>query len=103
MSAKRQRRVAGDIVEILLPDGFYGYALTLEEATYAIYDLHSKTRQRPPEIVSQPILFRVAVMDQAVKKGRWLIIGHATLTPELSVLPPKFIQDPIDLESVQHL
>lgn len=49
MSAKRQRRVVGDIVEILLPDGFYGYAITLEEATYAIYDLHPKTRQRPPE------------------------------------------------------
>jgi len=34
-------------------------------------------------------------MDSAVKKGRWVVIGHVGLSPELEVLPPKFIQDPI--------
>lgn len=94
-TAKRQKRVIGDIVEIPLQDGFNAYGVTLGEATYAFYDLHAKNRQNLELIVGRPILFRVAVMDSAVKKGKWLIIGRTELTPELSKLPPKFIQDSI--------
>ena len=93
--AKRQKRLVGDVVEIPLSDGFKAYAITLDDATYAFYDLRVKERPELQEIISCPILFRVAAMSSAVKRGRWIVIGHSKLTPELQVLPPKFIQDPI--------
>jgi hypothetical protein len=49
-----------------------------------------------PEILASQILFRLAVMNHAVKAGRWPVIGHEPLKGEMLILPPNFIQDPID-------
>jgi hypothetical protein len=94
-TTKRQKRVVGDVIEIPIADGFYAYAITLSEATYGFYDLRVKKRPSLALITSCTILFRVAVMDSAVTKGRWVVVGHSKLSPEQEVLPPKFIQDPI--------
>jgi hypothetical protein len=46
-------------------------------------------------IIRSRVLFLVAVMDSAVKTGKWVVVGHSNLPPELATLPPKFIQDAI--------
>jgi len=92
---KRQKRVVGDVVEIALGEGFHAYGITLREATYGFYDLRVNHRPSIDQIMTRPVLFRLAVMDSAVKNGRWTIIGHAKLSPELEILPPKFIQDAV--------
>ena len=40
------------------------------------------------------ILFRIAVMNHAVKTGRWPVIGHEPLKGEMLILPSKFMSRP---------
>jgi hypothetical protein len=93
--AKRQKRTLGDVVLIDLGDGLYGYARTLEEALYAFYDCHTKQVLPVDEIVRRPVLFQVAVMDHAVKSGRWKVLGNVALDGALLNPPARFIQDPL--------
>jgi Immunity protein 26 len=93
---KRHKRRVGDVVEIDLGDGFHAYARILNEASFAVYDCRCDTELPLAEILKRPVLFRLAVMDWAVKKGRWKVIGGSPLEGCFSILPPKFIQDPID-------
>jgi hypothetical protein len=93
---KRQRRRAGDVVRIDLGAGFHTYARVLLDASFAFYDCRRVGEASLPEILASQILFRIAVMNHAVKTGRWPVIGHEPLKGEMLTLPPKFIQDPID-------
>jgi hypothetical protein len=95
---KRQQRNIGDVVKIDLGDGFHSYARVLQDASFAVYDCRTQDDLPMVQILFNPILFWVAVMDSAVKKGRWTIVGSAPLEPSLVVPPPKFIQDPMDKE-----
>jgi hypothetical protein len=93
---KRQRRRAGDVVRIDLGAGFHTYARVLPDPLVAFYDCRRVGEASLPEILSTQILFRLAVMNHAVKAGRWPVIGHEPLKAEMLILPPNFIQDPID-------
>lgn len=93
---KIQKRNLGDIVRIDLADGFLSYARVLKEATFSVYDCHTLEELPIVEILARPILFQVAVMDWAIKKARWIIVGNVPLESSLAILPPKFIQDSID-------
>jgi hypothetical protein len=93
---KRQRRKAGDVVRIDLGAGFHTYAHVLLDASVAFYDCRLVGEASLPEILASQILFRIAVMNHAVKTGRWPVIGHEPLKGAMLVLPPKFIRDPID-------
>jgi hypothetical protein len=93
---KRQKRKVGDVLCINLEDGSHAYARVLDEATFAVYDLRTMREPSVEEIIACPILFRVAVMDWAVTKRRWVIIGQEPLDGTLVHLPPKFIQDTIN-------
>jgi hypothetical protein len=94
--AKKQERRVGDVVRIGLDDSHHGYARVLPEASFAVYDYYGAEDLSLAELTKLPILFRVAVMDWAVKKGRWTSIGNAPLEPSLLALPPKFIQDKVN-------
>jgi hypothetical protein len=91
---KRQRRKAGDVVRIDLGAGFHTYAHVLHDASFAFYDCRLVGEASLPEILASQILFRIAVMNHAVKTGRWPVIGHEPF--EGAMLSPKFIQEPID-------
>jgi hypothetical protein len=91
--AKPQKRTLGDVVLIDLGDGFCGYARTLDDASYAFYDCHTKDVFSVGEIVSCPILFQVAVMDHAVKSGGWEVLGNVPLDGALLSPSARFIQD----------
>jgi hypothetical protein len=98
---KRQRRRAGDVVRIDLGAGFHTYARVLPNPSFAFYDCRLVGEASLPEILASPILFRIAVMNHAVKTGRWPVIGHEPLNGAILCLPPKFIQDPIDKTPLQ--
>jgi hypothetical protein len=92
---KLSKRMHGDVVRIAFGDGQYTYARVLEEASYAIYDLRTTEDVPIDQVVARPVLFYVAVMDQALKRGRWAVIGNLPLSGELLNPPPRFIQDPL--------
>lgn len=83
----------GDIVKIDLGDGLHCYARVLEEGLFAFYDCRVREERTIEQIIASPILFQVPVMDYAVKRGRWSIVGNAPLTDSLKNPPPRFIQD----------
>jgi hypothetical protein len=93
--AKRKKRIVGDVLKILLGDGTHVYACVLPDASYAFYDSRGTEEMAVELIANRPILFIVAVMDYAIKEGRWPVVGHISFDDE-PVLPPKFIQDPVD-------
>ena len=91
--AEVQGRVAGDIVRIDLGDGFHTYARVLSEALFAFYDGRITDKLSIDQIIALPILFQVPVMDHAVKRGRWVVVGNAPLDDTLLNPPPRFLQD----------
>lgn len=100
---KRQRRTIGAIVEVDLGDGHYTYARILDEASFAIYNLHSTSKVSDiTAIISRPILFIVAVYDYVITQGTWLKIGSAPLEEHLRILPMQFIQDALRPEFFSH-
>ena len=101
MKAKSQKRVIGDIVKINLGDGFHVYARVLAEASFAFYDNRVAEALPIDRIVASPILFWVAVMDYAVKRGRWVVIGNAPIDDSLLNPPPTFIQDALKKDFFQ--
>jgi hypothetical protein len=93
--ARLRKRAIGDIVKIPLGDGTHTYARVLPEASLAFYDSRETKELAVEDVIKNPILFFVAVMHHAIKKGRWPIVGHVALNDDLQV-PPRFIQDALD-------
>lgn len=93
MSRKNQKRVVGDIIKVSLHDGFHAYACVLREATVDFYDCRTKDELGVENIIHRPNLFQVAVMDSAIKKGLWRVIGHPSANKNMRQILPKFMQD----------
>jgi hypothetical protein len=93
MKTKRQRRREGDVVKISLGEGLHSYARVLPHAVLAFYDCFTHEELPLDRILSCPVLFKVPVMDSAVKSGRWPVVGSAPLEPELLKPPAYFMQD----------
>ena len=94
---KRQQRTIGSFVKIPIDSTYHTYARILRDASFAFYD--SRTKEDISDlskIASSPILFIVAVFNDAVTRGRWVKVGKLRLEPHLLKLPPKFIRDSID-------
>jgi len=92
---KLKKITVGDVIEIPLGDGTHIYARVLPGASCAFYDWRA-TEELPIEhAIRLPKMFFAAVMDFAVKEGRWPIVGHVPLDDRI-VPPPKFIQDPLN-------
>ncbi|MFD2162265.1 immunity 26/phosphotriesterase HocA family protein [Paradesertivirga mongoliensis] len=89
----RQQRTVGAFLKINLPNGKFGYARILKEASYAIYDLTTYEVVDVNEIAKHNVLFFVAVYDDVVTSGRWEKIGKRPLEEQFFGLPMKFIQD----------
>lgn len=96
MKLKKQKRNEGDIVEIDLGDGTRSYGRVLPSPLMAFYNLRAKDTLTLDAIVRAPILFKVDVMNYAIKDRIWPVIGHMPLTPELKESPRFFKKDPIN-------
>lgn len=94
--AKRQKRVPGDVVRVDLGSGIHTYARVLNEAQFAIYDCKTEQELGVDAIVASRILFFVAVMDYAVERGMWMVVGHVPLEGALLSPPPRFMQDALN-------
>ena len=95
---KLKKITVGDVLEIPLGDGAHIYARVFPGASYGFYDWRT-TEELPIEhVIRLPILFFAAVMDSAVKEGRWQIVSHVPLDDRI-VPPPKFIQDSLNPNS----
>lgn len=79
----RQKRVEGDVVEIPLGRDDFGYGIVLRKPLMAFFDLRTNKRPTIDEIVSRPIVWRIWVMNYAVIKGNWKIVGNVPLSPAL--------------------
>ena len=87
---KKQRRKVGDIVSISLTDGKRCFAMILPIAD-AFFDILVDSNAEPiiEDIIRRPVLFQIPVMNYAVTKGIWTIVGHVEPPPSL-LEPPKF-------------
>jgi hypothetical protein len=98
MPDKVRRRInlrEGDFVQIDLGGGQACYGRVLKNPLMAFYDLLAAKPIAIEDVGVQPVLFRIWVMNYAVKKGRWPIIGHLPLERDL-LEPPRFFKvDPI--------
>jgi hypothetical protein len=95
MRKKTQKRTIGDVVQVPLEDGWHSYAQVLPEASFAFYDARVESDLPVDDIVKRPILFIVPVMEYAVKKGGWPIVGHV-MPGQVVKSPPRFIQDALN-------
>lgn len=98
LNYRRQQRAAGAFVKIQIDKEYHTYARILTDASFAFYDIKKAEDIDDLEwIAAQPVLFVVAVYNDAVTKGRWPKIGKLPLEDRLMRHPPQFIQDPINL------
>lgn len=87
---KRLHIKEGDIFSIMLSDNTYCYGRVLKNPYYAFYNLNSKVQIIDLNlIVSSSILFKLAVMNYALKSDNWEIIGNLPLPDSLKE-PPIF-------------
>lgn len=91
---RRQKRVVGDMVCIPLSEGRKAYALILPLAD-VFFDFIAVGDDTPSAevIVTKPVLFQVPVMNYAVTKGIWKVIGHVDPPTHLLEAPKFFKQD----------
>jgi hypothetical protein len=93
--AKRQERVPGSILAIDLGDGTFSYARMLAHSSVAFYDMRTTgLTSHIEEILYKPILFIAVPYSFAIERGRWKIIGHEPLEPNLQVLPHQLTLTP---------
>ena len=89
------RRREGDILRIDLGDGRHSYAQVAPEPVVVFFH-GTCTADLPPESVARlPVLFRLWVMNHAVTRGRWPVVGRHSLAAENAVEPFFFKQDAI--------
>ena len=95
MASKRIRRRPGDIVKISLGDGRHSYAQVADEPLIVFFDGAFAEEPSPDRVMDLPVLFRIWVHNDAVKKGLWPVIGNQPVAPENAAEPYFYKQDPI--------
>jgi hypothetical protein len=92
---KRVRRREGDIVKIDLGDGRHSYAQVSYDPLIVFFE-GTFTEDVPLGDVAQlPVLFRVWVHNDAIKKGLWPVVGNQPLSAENAAEPYFYKQDAI--------
>jgi hypothetical protein len=93
----RKKAHPGSLIEIDLRDGIFAYGQMVGKAQYAFFDYFGPSLQS--EVLGSlgacKVVFVLAVMDSAVKSGRWKIVGFSELRPELKMPRSYFMQDAI--------
>lgn len=93
MSPKFQKYSVGGVVKVLLGDGRHTYGQMTGDAEIAFFDARTKDDLTVGDIVSRPVLFRIAIDSYAITKSVWLKIGKAPLSDELKIPQKMYIQD----------
>lgn len=96
-----QRRTVGAVLAVPLGDGTQVFALTLPEADFAFLDTRSNDPDPPADLLSRPVLFRVAVHKSAWAAGRWPRVAKVPVPAHLLRPQAKFIQDALHPEKFE--
>jgi len=96
MAKVRGRGKVGDVLKIDLGNGVFGFGRILDSPLMGFYDLQSREAVSIVDVVKSPMLFRVWVMNYAVKSDNWEILGNLPLEDALKVKPRFFKQDPLN-------
>ena len=86
---RRKKWQAGNVVEIKLADGSFSYGLILEEPLIAFSKAIFNQRQIISEKIFEEIAFQLMVMNSAIGKNGWPIIGDLPVN-KLSIGNIKF-------------
>ena len=90
---KRVQRRAGDVLKINLGNGRHSYAQVSCDPLIVFFD-GAFTNDGPlSHVTALRVLFRVWVHDDAIKTGRWRVVGHKPLTAENAAEPFFYKQD----------
>jgi hypothetical protein len=92
---KRVRRRVGDILKINLGDGLHSYGQVAEDPLIVFFDGAFGEALSPEQAIALPVLFRIWVHNDAVKKGIWEVIGNLPLAPRNAVEPFFYKQDAV--------
>jgi hypothetical protein len=89
------KRRAGQFVRINLYNGYFAYGYEINHGSVAVLDIMTSDSLSPADIISQPRLFTVGVLNTGFVK--WKKIGYVDLETSQRKRPDKFIQDSGDL------
>jgi hypothetical protein len=89
----RVRRREGDVLKIALGDGRHSYAQVSGDPLVVFFEGAFTDDLPLSRVPHLPVLFRIWVHDDAIKKGVWPVIGNQPLTPENEAEPFFYKQD----------
>lgn len=90
---KGQKRISGSVVRVPLDGDLYGYGLVLDEPLIAFFDIRASVEQPLDDIVASPVLFKLWVMNSAITRGRWEVVGKVGVPEEMRQSPVFFKKD----------
>lgn len=99
--ARRKKWEPGNVVEIRLDDGSFSYGLIIEEPLVAFAGATFTTRPEISPSLFNEVAFQVWVMDSAIGKNGWPIIGDVQLN-DLSIPCAKFYRYDIMSKNFYH-
>jgi hypothetical protein len=74
----------GTIFEIPLDDGSFAYGMVIKRPLAAFFNLAVNQRPSLEYILSQPVAFRVWIMDSSLGSRGWKTIGNRSVPSELA-------------------
>lgn len=88
---KHVRRIEGSIVKIPVAAGKVAYGLILKEPLVAVFDrqFDEKESLDLQVLLDTPIAFELMVMNYAITRGRWVVVGRVAV-PDHFQTPPAF-------------
>lgn len=98
---KRQRWSVGFIVKIPLLHNQHSYGQLLSQGSIAVFDIITDKELEISKIIKNDLLFIVTIYSDVIPSGRWLKMSKAEINQQLSTLPMKFIQDPLDSDAFE--
>lgn len=84
MTGQQRKLTEGDIFAIPLEDGAYGFCQIARGSNIACFKLRSATFLDLEEIVTAPLLFRVAAENNPPRSGKWVYLGNLPLSGTLA-------------------
>ena len=93
--ARRKNWAPGNVVEISLEDGSRAYGVVVQDPLMAFTRMTWEARPEVSERLFEEVAFRVWVMQYAIGKRGWPIVGHIELNEKIEQQPQFFKRDPI--------
>ena len=73
---RKKNWTSGNVVAIPLEDGGYGFGVVITSSLMGFFDVRGNSPDMPEDIEKRNILFSLWVMDYAIGKKYWAIIGN---------------------------